>query len=113
MAPLTKLRIANVLMLAGLVPLLYGVWTMFSMFAYARQNKGEMGGSDAFLLMAILMVTYACSLVVSGLAALWSLAVAHRHPELHAPLAALIRGAVYISLLLPLLSYLAISFRVF
>lgn len=113
MAPHTKLRIANVLMLAGLVPLLYGVWTMFAMFAYARQNKASAGDTDAFLLLMVLMVSYACALVVSGVAALWSLALAHRHPALHAPVSACIRGAVYVALLLPLLSYLAISFRLF
>lgn len=111
MAPQNKLRIANVLMLAGILPLILGVSWICAVMSYAQQHKGEMGGSDAFLMIGVLAVTYAFALLVGGAGALWSTLIARRHAGLRTKPATIIRTTVAVFLLAPLLWYFAITFR--
>lgn len=108
-----KLRIANALMVVGIVPLLLAIGWIFSVIAYANPHIGEMGGSDAFLMMAVLLVTYASALLVSGSSALWSALVAGRNPGTQAHAYKVIRSCVYLILIAPLLWYLGITFSLF
>jgi hypothetical protein len=110
MTPQGKLRTANLLMLAGLVPLLLGIGWIVSIIAYARQHRGEMGGSDAFLMIGILFVTYAFALIVSGGSALWSVIIAKRHPGVQGRTGAVIKALVCVALALPVLWYLRMTF---
>jgi hypothetical protein len=101
MSPRTKIRIANVFMLAGLAPLLLGVYWIATVINYAQHHKGQMGGSDAFLMMGVLFITYAFAFVVSGSSALWSISVVRRHAELRTMPATAIKSLVGIALLAP------------
>ena len=96
-------------MIVGIVPLLLGISWIAAVIAYARQHKGQMGGSDAFLMIGVLFVTYAFALLVSGAAALWSGMVARRHAGMRARASTVIRSGVCIVLLAPLLWYAWIS----
>jgi len=78
----SKLWIANVLMVLGIVPLVLGICWIFAVIAYAKQHKGLMGGSDAFLMLGMLLVSYAFALLVSGGSAVWSAFVARRDTRL-------------------------------
>jgi hypothetical protein len=113
MTPKTKLGVANALMIAGTVPLLLGIRWIISIIAYAKQHKGQMGASDAFLMMGVLFSTYALALLVGGSSALWSAVVARRNPGMPARASAIIRGCVYLILLAPFLWYLGITFALF
>jgi len=92
-------------MVVGIVPLLLGLGWIFAVIAYARQHKGQMGGSDAFLMIGVLFVTYAFALIVSGGSALWATVVARRKAGLHTRASTIIRGGTCIVLLAPLLWY--------
>jgi hypothetical protein len=113
MTPKTKLTVANALMVMGIVPLLLGISWIASVIAYANQHKGQMGGSDAFLMMGVLLLTYVLALLVSGPSALWSATVARRNPGIPARASAVIRSGVYLALIAPLLWYLGITFSLF
>ena len=106
----SKLRIANALMVVGIVPLLLGIAWIFSVIAFAKEHKGQMGGSDAFLMMGVLFVTYALALLVSGPSALWSALLAKRNSGIPAPASRVVRSCVYLILIAPLLWYLGITF---
>jgi hypothetical protein len=113
MTPKRKLAVANALMVVGIVPFGLGISWIVSIIAYANQHKGQMGASDAFLMMGVLFVTYATALLVSGPSALWSAVVARRNPGLPARASAVIRSCVYLVLVSPLLCYLGITFSLF
>lgn len=105
----SKLRITNALMVVGIVPLLLGIVWVFSVIGYAKEHKGQMGGSDAFLMMGVLFVTYAFALLVSGSSALWSALLARRNPGLPAPASKVVRRCVYVILTAPFLWYMGIT----
>ena len=113
MTPQSKLGVTNALMIIGIVPLLFGIGWIFSVIAYANEHKGQMGGSDAFLMIGVLLTTYALALLVSGSSALWSATVARRNPGMPARTSTVIRRCVYIALIAPLLWYLGIALSLF
>lgn len=78
MTPQNKLRIANVLMLAGTVPLLFGIYTLFSIFPIDVQHKSEV--ADLFMVFGKLVFAYVFALMISGSSGVWSIAVAKRNP---------------------------------
>jgi hypothetical protein len=82
MTPHGKLLMANILMLVGIVPLILGISWILAAISYVQQHKGEMGGSDAFLIIAVLIVTYAFAAVVAGSSALWSGSIMRRNAGL-------------------------------
>lgn len=97
-------------MLAGIVPLALGLAWIGSVIAYAQQHKGQMGASDAFLMMGVLFVTYVFAVVVSGASALWSAVLAKRHGGIRARSARVIRWCVAVVLLAPLLWFAGVAF---
>lgn len=109
MTPQRKLRLANFLMVLGVVPLLLGIAWIVSAIVYIRQHPGQGAGSDAFLMIFLLVVTYAFALVVSGASALWSALVARRAAGLRDRTAAITRTVVGMILAGPLLWYLGIT----
>ncbi|WP_156923509.1 hypothetical protein [Massilia alkalitolerans] len=111
MSPQRKLCVANVLMIVGMVPLLLGLCWIAAVIAFARQHKGQMGGSDAFLMIGVLFLAYAFALVVSGGSALWSTIVARRNAGLRARASTIIRSTTCLVLLAPLLWYAWITLR--
>ncbi|MCS0628854.1 hypothetical protein NX786_05865 [Telluria mixta] len=106
----SQLRIANALMVVGIVPLLLGIAWIFSVIAYAKEHKGQMGGSDAFLMIGVLFVTYVLALLVSGSSALWSAHLERRNTGTQAPASKVVRRSVYVILIAPFLWYLWITF---
>ncbi len=92
-------------MAVGIVPLLLGLGWIAAVIAFARQHKGQIGGSEAFLMIGVLFLTYAFALVVSGVSALWSTLVARRNAGLRTRASMIIRGATCLVLLAPLLWY--------
>lgn len=111
MTPQGKLRMTNVLMLVGIVPLILGIGWILAVISYAQQHRGEMGGSDAFLIIAVLIATYAFALVVSGPSALWSVFIVRRNAGLRTKSATIIKAAVCVVLIAPLLWYIGIIYR--
>ena len=108
MSPRSKLCIANALMLTGIAPLLLGIGWICWVIAYARQHKGQMGGSDAFLMMAVLFLTYAFALIIGGASALWSTFLTKRNVGLRSRVATTIRWSVCIVLLVPVVWYVGL-----
>jgi hypothetical protein len=74
MKPQNKLRVANVLMGLGLVPLLIGSCWMFSTLAGIDYQKQSQIGL-AFLAIGKVVFAYVFALIVSGSSAVWSVAV--------------------------------------
>jgi hypothetical protein len=74
MKPQNKLRVANVLMGLGLVPLLIGSYWMFSTLAGIDYQKQSQIGL-AFLALGKVVFAYVFALIVSGSSAVWSVAV--------------------------------------
>lgn len=81
-------------------------------FAFCRLLAcHQMGDADGFLMVGVLLLTYAIALLVGGGGALWSAVVARRHAGLRARASTLIRGGACIVLLAPLLWSLWITVR--
>lgn len=78
MKPQNKLRVANVLMGLGIVPLLIGSYWMFSALAGIDYHKQSQIGL-AFLAIGKVVFAYVFALIVSGSGALWSAAVEKYH----------------------------------
>jgi hypothetical protein len=97
-------------MIAGIMPLVLGIAWVVAVIAHAQSHKGQAGGSDAFLMIAVLIVTYAWALLVGGAGAVWSALVARRHPACASRAAKLIRMLVLAALLAPLALYFALNF---
>jgi hypothetical protein len=110
MTPQKKLRIANVLMMLGAIPLLSNLGWTLSLIAAAQQPKRGMDESDTFLMIASLVATYAFALVVSGASALWSVILAKRNADLHSSATPIIRALICAILFAPLLWYLGMPF---
>jgi hypothetical protein len=110
MSPTTKLRVANVLMLVGVIPLALGLAWIISVLSWARQHQGQAGGSDAFLMMGVLLVTYLFAFVVSGGSALWSVMLVKRNGGIRARTARVLRWFTGVVLLVPFLWYLGVTF---
>jgi hypothetical protein len=70
--------LASGVMAAGVTPfILCVVWTR-SILDYASEHKGEVGGSDIYVVSAALFFTYAFAVIVSGYGMLWSAALEHK-----------------------------------
>lgn len=108
MTPQRKLCVANVFMIAGLIPLLLGVLWILSAIAYLKQHPGQGAGNDAFMMIAVLLVTYCFAFIVSGVGTIWSSLVQKRNAGIHARWPTIIRRAVFILLMAPLLCYLGL-----
>ncbi len=78
MTPQNKLRTANALMLAGIMPLLFGIYTLFSSFPVDVQTKSEV--ANLFMVFGKLVFAYIFALLISGPSGVWSIAVAKRNP---------------------------------
>jgi hypothetical protein len=113
MTPKTKFRLANFFMLAGMAPFLLGLGWIRAVLVYAQHHKGQMGGSDAFLMMGVLLLTYILTLIVSGASALWSAILARRNAAIQARAARAIRWVVCIVLIAPVFWYLGVAFSLF
>lgn len=100
MTPQSKLRIANVLMLAGILPLLFGIYWMISSGPYDMQRPTQVG--DMFLMIGKLMFAYLFALIISGSSGLWSAAIAKRHPGTQVNASKIIRIVVCIVLIVPM-----------
>jgi len=99
MTPQSKLRIANILMLAGILPLLFGIYWMISRTPYDMQRPTQVG--DMFLMIGKLVFAYIFALIISGASGLWSAAIAKRHPGTQANTSKIIRIVVCIVLIVP------------
>lgn len=113
MTPRSKLLSANALMLLGIMPLLLVFIWIILVISYAQQHKGVMGGSDAFLMIGALFVTYVFAALVAGSSALWSVSIVKRNAGVRMQSATIMKTMVAIALVAPLVWYAGISFRLF
>ena len=102
MTPQTQLRIANIIMLAGTVPLLFYIVRTVSTLAATDFDKQSQVG-DVVLAIGMAIFAYAFAFIVSGGAALWSGVVANRNTAIRVAAARAIRIFVCVVLVLPLL----------
>jgi hypothetical protein len=100
MTPQKKLRIANVLMLVGTVPLLIGIYGMFSSFPYDLQRQSQVG--NLFLMIGKLFFAYVFAVIVSGSSGVWSAGLAKRNPGTSVQASRIIKVFVCIVLIVPL-----------
>ena len=113
MTPKANLIRANIFMLLGIIPvILVVIWIIFAMF-YGRQLKVAMGGSDAFLMIGALSVTYVFAVLIAGSSALWSMSIVKRNAGLHMQSATIMKTMVAIVLVTPLVWYAGISYKLF
>jgi hypothetical protein len=110
MAVSRKMRVAQCLMAIGIVPLLLAVIWSISIVAYARSHPGQAGGSDAFLMIALILAGYAATLVLGGGGALWSWFLTWRGIDKRTRATLVLRIIVVTSLVLPLLGYASLYF---
>lgn len=101
----SKHRVANALMLIGVMPLTLGVVWVSAAVAYGQRNRGNVGGSDVFLMMAVLAVSYLFAVLISGTGAVWSRSLAKNDPAMRAPVSKILRTCVCVILIVPLLFY--------
>jgi hypothetical protein len=101
MKPQNKLRVANVLMGAGLVPLLIGSYWMFSTLAGIDYQKQSQIGL-AFLAIGKVIFAYLFALIVSGSSAVWSAAIEKRDAGPGVRSSRTMRLLVAIALVVPL-----------
>lgn len=106
-----KLCIAHLLMFIGVAPMALSVIYLITVIDYAHSHPGQGGGSDAFLLIALLLFSYATTLVLGGTGALWSWFLTKRHIDKRSTATVALRMAVAAALLLPMLWYVSLFFR--
>lgn len=99
MTPQNKLRVANVLMLVGIVPLIIGIYWMFSRLPYDMQRPSQVG--DFLLMLGKLIFAYGFALIVSGPSGVWSARLAKRNPGARVQASRIIRIVVCIVLVVP------------
>jgi hypothetical protein len=100
-------------MLVGILPLVLGVSWILAVIAYAQQHKGQMGGSDAFLMIGVLIVTYAFALLLGGGSSIWSAVVARRNAGIRATASKIFRISVWLILAAPLVWYVGLTLALF
>lgn len=101
MTPQNKLRVANLLMVLGIIPLLVGTYWMTSSFlALDVDKKSEV--ADAMLLAGRVVFAYVFAVLVGGGSALWSARLEKRHAGMRVPGSKGMRIAVAVVLVLPL-----------
>ena len=74
-----KLRTAHFLMFIGVTPLIFAGIVSLVGIAFARAHPGTAGGSDAFLMLALLTLGFSTTVVLGGTGALWSWFLTYKH----------------------------------
>lgn len=105
-----KLRTAHFLMFIGLVPMMFAVMITVAGIAFARGHPGQVGGSDAFLMIALLLLGYFTNLVLGGIGALWSWFLTSRRIDQRTTATLVLRILVVVALIVPLFWYLTLAF---
>gem|GEM_PF-2594858 len=108
-----QLAVANLLMLLGLAPLLLGAAWVVAALWYAGQHSGAAGGSDAFLMIAVLGMTYIFALLVAAPGALWSRSLVRRHAPLRTRTATVMKWLVVTALMAPVLAYTGLALWIY
>ena len=109
MTPQCKIRTANVLMFIGIAPLTLGLSWIAVTLSSVPQYRGEMGGSDAFLMLALGIVTYLFAVIVAAPSAIWSALILRRNPDLRSKSASVFSKLICVALAVPLLWYISIQ----
>lgn len=113
MTPQNKLRTATLLMWLALAPLTLGVsWALVALFS-VEQFKGQMGISDAFLMIFVLLFTYTVAVAVAGGSAIWSTLIVRQYPQLRTKSATITKTIVGTVLVIPLLWFAGASLSLF
>ena len=81
-----------------------------AVFYYAHNHPGQAGGSDAFLLIALLLFGYATTLALGGTGALWSWFLTKRGIDELSTATVVLRTMVVAALLVPLLWCVSLLF---
>lgn len=105
-----KLRTAHFLMFIGLVPMMFAIAIIIAVISFARAHPGQTGGSDAFLLIALLLLGYFTNLILGGAGALWSWFLTSRRIDQRTTATLVLRILVVVALIVPLFWYLTLAF---
>lgn len=106
-----KLRTAHFLMFIGVAPMAFAAVFTAAAFCYAHAHSGQLGASDAFLLIAMLLFGYATTLILGGTGAVWSWFLTTQGIDELWTATVVLRTIVMAALLLPLLWYVILLFR--
>lgn len=99
MTPYKKLKLANALMLLGVIVMIFGFYRFFAIVAPAPFRMSMAG--DGFLILGLFVIP-ALLASLSGFA--WSLIVEKRNPSARVPGTYALRIVVFIFLLVPMVS---------
>ena len=99
MTPYKKLKLANALMLFGVIVMIFGFYRFFATVAPAPFRMSMAG--EGFLILGLFVIP-ALLASLSGFA--WSLIVEKRNPSARVPGAYALRIVVFIFLLVPMVS---------
>src|SRR4051812_23617564 len=111
MAASRKLRTAHFLMFIGIAPLLLAAAFSAAGIAFAQSHPGQMGGSDAFLMIALILFGYLTTLLLGGGGAWWSWYLVSRRIDVASRATVILRAAVVVALVVPALWYLSLLLR--
>lgn len=106
-----KLRIAHFLMFIGIAPLLLAAAFPVSGIAFAQSHPGQVDGSDAFLMIALILFGYLTTLVLGGGGALWSWILVRRRIDVASRATIVLRTVVAVALVVPAVWYLSLLLR--
>lgn len=110
MPPSRKLRTAHFLMFVGVVPLVFAAAVSVAGIASARLQPGQAGASDAFMMIALLLLGYATTVVLGGAGALWSWLLTARDSERKTTATRILQIMVIAGLVVPPLWYASLRF---
>ena len=99
MTPYKKLKLANALMLFGVVVIIFGFYRFFAIVAPAPFRMSTVG--EGLLILGLLVIP---ALVTSLSGFAWSLIVEKRNPSARVPGTYALRIVVFIFLLVPMVS---------
>ena len=111
MAGSCKLRIAQFLMIIGVAPMVLAITYIATVIYFAQSHPGQGGGSDAFLLIAMLLFGFATSLFLGATGALWSWRLTKRGLGELSTATIVLQTMVAVALLGPLLWYVSLFFH--
>jgi hypothetical protein len=106
-----KLRTAHFLMFIGLAPLLLAAAFSVAGIAFAQSHPGQVGGSDAFLMIALILFGYLTTLVLGGGGAMWSWYLVRQRIDVASMATVILRTAVAVALVVPAVWYVSLLLR--
>jgi hypothetical protein len=99
-------------MLIGITPLMLAVSWIAAIIASVSQHRGQMGGSDAFLMIAAGGFAYLFAIIIAAPSAIWTILLFRRNPELRSRSVFALSTLICAILAIPLVWYFSIQLHV-